>query len=358
MEPPVATGYDPLRDTAPELARTMAASVQQRIAFGERAGQHVRRIGSGFGSEGEAPRLTGPRCASVHGFSLHANTADPRAPARSVGTAHPLYRPWCRVAGAPPGRRQRRSRLYLHPSVVGRHHGDSPLAGGTPGEAGGVSPPAARPSGALWGLSGAAQPPARGDHPHATSAGDGRAGDAHGSPTGAGRGCCSGSLALEMATCPFCQRGTLRLIAVITQGEVIRKILRHLKRRCRPAPHCACSCSPRDLRVRLSPHRGVGLGGDVRAVQGSLTPLCVAMPCVIPLVPPGHPCGARHQLTSCRTARAVQWTAPAGRRQMCFEFPIHYETPLVACVPRAAPLLPGHPSGSDPPHSRPPTLSI
>src|SRR5919198_405788 len=77
MEPPVATGYDPLRDTAPELARTMAASVQQRIAFGERAGQHVRRISAGFGSEGEAPRLTGPRCASIHGFSLHANTAIP-----------------------------------------------------------------------------------------------------------------------------------------------------------------------------------------------------------------------------------------------------------------------------------------
>src|SRR5437899_6092670 len=63
IEPLVATGYDPLRDTAPELARTMAASVQQRIAFGERAGQQVRRIGSGFGHEGEAPRLTGPRCA-------------------------------------------------------------------------------------------------------------------------------------------------------------------------------------------------------------------------------------------------------------------------------------------------------
>src|SRR5262249_12525670 len=77
MESPVATGYDPLRDTAPELARTMAASVQQRLAGGERAGQPVRRIGAGFGSEGEAPRLTGPRCASVHGFSLHANTAIP-----------------------------------------------------------------------------------------------------------------------------------------------------------------------------------------------------------------------------------------------------------------------------------------
>jgi putative transposase len=77
LEPPVATGYDPLRDAAPELAHTMAASVQQRLAFGERAGQHVRRIGAGFGAEGEAPRLTGTRCASVHGFSLHAQTHIP-----------------------------------------------------------------------------------------------------------------------------------------------------------------------------------------------------------------------------------------------------------------------------------------
>ncbi len=52
----------------------MAASVQQRIAFGERAGQKVRRIGSGFGYDGESPTLRGIRLASVHGFSLHANT--------------------------------------------------------------------------------------------------------------------------------------------------------------------------------------------------------------------------------------------------------------------------------------------
>src|SRR6516165_882134 len=51
----VATGYDPLGEDEPALARTMAASVQQRIAFGERAGQPVRRIGSGFGHEGEHP---------------------------------------------------------------------------------------------------------------------------------------------------------------------------------------------------------------------------------------------------------------------------------------------------------------
>ena len=77
MEVAVATGYDPLLDNEPELARTMAASVKQRIAFGERAGEKVRRIGSGFGYEGERPALTGPRCASVNGFSLHANTAIP-----------------------------------------------------------------------------------------------------------------------------------------------------------------------------------------------------------------------------------------------------------------------------------------
>ena len=74
---PMATGYDPLGDDAPELARTMAASVQQRIACGERAGQRVRRIGSGFGHEGERPTLTGPHCASVQGFSLHAHTQVP-----------------------------------------------------------------------------------------------------------------------------------------------------------------------------------------------------------------------------------------------------------------------------------------
>ena len=73
----VATGYDPLLDNEPALARTMAAAVQQCIAFGERAGQQVRRIGSGFGYEGEHPARTDPRCARVHGFSLHANTQAP-----------------------------------------------------------------------------------------------------------------------------------------------------------------------------------------------------------------------------------------------------------------------------------------
>ena len=42
--------------------------------------------------------------------------------------------------------------------------------------------------------------------------------------------------ALDMATCPFCRRGSLRSIAAITQAEVIRKMLRHLKRAADPPP--------------------------------------------------------------------------------------------------------------------------
>jgi hypothetical protein len=77
MDAAVATAYDPRLDSEPGLARTMAASVTRRIAFGERAGEQVRRIGSGVGYAGERPALTGPRGARVHGVSLHANTEIP-----------------------------------------------------------------------------------------------------------------------------------------------------------------------------------------------------------------------------------------------------------------------------------------
>jgi hypothetical protein len=41
---------------------------------------------------------------------------------------------------------------------------------------------------------------------------------------------------LDMVHCPWCQRGALRIIAAIMQGEVIRKILRHLKLAVDPPP--------------------------------------------------------------------------------------------------------------------------
>src|SRR5262249_46222953 len=106
----------------------------------------------------------------------------PRAPAGSVGTAHPLYPPWGRVAGGAPGSPPRRSPLHLFPSLVGRGDRDSALTIGISGEAGGIGAPAPRPSGALWGLSSAPQPPAPCDHAHPASAGDGRGGDTEGHP--------------------------------------------------------------------------------------------------------------------------------------------------------------------------------
>ena len=42
--------------------------------------------------------------------------------------------------------------------------------------------------------------------------------------------------ALDMARCPWCQRRVLRLIAAITHGEVIQKILQHLKLSADPPP--------------------------------------------------------------------------------------------------------------------------
>src|SRR5262249_44810793 len=41
---------------------------------------------------------------------------------------------------------------------------------------------------------------------------------------------------LEMRTCPFCRRGTLRIMAVITQESVITRILRHLQLASVPPP--------------------------------------------------------------------------------------------------------------------------
>jgi hypothetical protein len=56
-----------------QLAAALAASASMRIAFGERAGRKVRRIGKGFGYEDEPALAKGRRCFSVNGFSLHAN---------------------------------------------------------------------------------------------------------------------------------------------------------------------------------------------------------------------------------------------------------------------------------------------
>ncbi len=236
MDATVATGYDPLRDTAPELARTMAASVQQRIAFGERAGQHVRRIGSGFGDADEAPRLTGPRCASVHGFSLHANT---QIPAHRRDQLECLIRYTARGAVS-------LERLQVEANGDLVYTFTHPWSDGTTGirlsplelleklaalvplprvhlvRYGGCLAPhshlrgAIRPTPRQQGLDGAEAPTGTPYWPWARLLGR--------------------VFGLEMATCPFCRRGTLRLIAVITQESVITRILRHLQLASVPPP--------------------------------------------------------------------------------------------------------------------------
>src|SRR5262249_29309456 len=161
--------------------------------------------------------------------------------------ASSAIRPAGRVPGAPPGRRSRRSRLYLRPSVVGRDDWDSALAVGTPGEARGVGPPAARPPGALWGclaphshLRGAIRPTPRQQGLDAE--------EAHpGTPYWPWARLLSRVFGLDMRTCPFCRRGSLRIIAVITQEAVLTRILRHLQLASVPPPlaparyHQACS---------------------------------------------------------------------------------------------------------------------
>ncbi len=70
------TDPDLLEADQPLLSQLYSASVQSRIATGPRAGQRVLRLGDRIDVEG-AEAITGPRCASVQGFSLHANVCVP-----------------------------------------------------------------------------------------------------------------------------------------------------------------------------------------------------------------------------------------------------------------------------------------
>lgn len=68
-----APPLDPMFEGEGQLAAATAASTRMRMAFGERAGLGVRRIGPSFGYEDEIAAARGKRCSSVNGFSIHAN---------------------------------------------------------------------------------------------------------------------------------------------------------------------------------------------------------------------------------------------------------------------------------------------
>jgi hypothetical protein len=232
----VATGYDPLGEDEPELARTMAASVQQRIAFGERAGQKVRRIGSGFGYEGERPALTGARCASVHGFSLHANVS---VPAHRRDQLERLIRYTARGAVS-------LERLEEDANGDLLYTFTRPWSDGTTGIK--LSPlelleklaalvPLPRMHLVRYGGCLAPHSQLRRlitPTPRQQGAGAPEAGNA--SPHWSWARLLKRVFAFDLERCPACGRGTLRIIAAITQGDVIRKILRHLKLATDPPP--------------------------------------------------------------------------------------------------------------------------
>lgn len=60
-------------DQPTPLSSIQAASIKSLIALGERVGMGVRKLGTAMHID-FALELKGPRCASLHGFSLHANT--------------------------------------------------------------------------------------------------------------------------------------------------------------------------------------------------------------------------------------------------------------------------------------------
>jgi len=238
----VVSGYDPLVDDAPELARTLAASVQQRLAFGERAGQRVRRIGAGFGSADEVPTLTGPHCASLQGFSLHAHTHIPahrrdqlecliRYTARGAVSLERLEQdangdliytfthPWSDgttgIRLSPLELLEKLAALVPLPRVHLVRYGGclaphSHLRG------------AIRPTLRQQGLDGEEAPTGTPYWPWARLLGR--------------------VFGLDMRTCPFCRRGSLHIIAVITQESVITRILRHLQLASVPPPIAPARC--------------------------------------------------------------------------------------------------------------------
>jgi hypothetical protein len=232
----MTTGYDPLRDNAPELARTMAASVQQRIAFGERAGQKVRRISAGFGHAGETPTLTGPRCASVRGFSLHANT---QVPAHRRDQLERLIRYTARGAVS-------LERLAQDTNGDLVYTFTHPWSDGTTGMR--LSPlelleklaalvPLPRVHLVRYGGCLAPHSSLRSAIiPTPRQQGVDEEKTDTGSPQWSWARLLKRVFAVDIVRCPLCQEGSLRIIAAITHGEVIRKILRHLKLAADPPP--------------------------------------------------------------------------------------------------------------------------
>jgi hypothetical protein len=186
--------------------------------------------------EGERPARPGPRCASVNGFSLHINTAIP-APRRDQ--VERLRRSTARGALS-------LERLEQDANGDLLYRFNRPWSDGTTGIT-------LSPLERLEKL--AALVPVPRAHlvryagcfgPHSklraaiipTPRQQGADGDASktGTPYRNWARLLGRVFDLDMVTCPFCRRGSLRIIAAITQESVITRILRHLTLASVPPP--------------------------------------------------------------------------------------------------------------------------
>jgi hypothetical protein len=90
-------------------------------------------------------------------------------------------------------------------------------------------------------------------------------------------------------TYPFCSQGTLRMLAAITQAEVIRKMLRHLKRAADPSPIAPARArqAPCDWVASAQPSRVHS--GATCAQRRDVSPRCaVAIPFEISPLQPSY----------------------------------------------------------------------
>src|SRR5262249_33564221 len=116
---------------------------------------------------------------------------------------------------------------------------------------------------------------------------------------------------LEMRTCPLCRRGSLHIIAVITQESVITRILRHLQLASVPPP-----MAPARVRQELCTFDEAhapwcGLVSDVRVAAPSLALLRRRHP-LPPRPPPCH-----NQPSRGPRPRAPLWLQPPPSCTAC-----------------------------------------
>ena len=233
----------------------------------------MRRIGSGFGYEGESPALTGPRCASVNGFSLHANT---QVPAHRRDQLERLLRYTARGAVA-----LERLAEDAHGDLV--YTFTKPWADGTTGIR--LSPlelleklaalvPLPRVH--LVRYAGCLAPHSKlRDAIIPTPRQQGVDGEEAltGPPSWSWARLLGRVFALDMATCPLCRCGSLRIIAAITHESVITRILRHGKLASVLPPIAPARARQATFDWVVEAYDVTrGLGGEVRAAEVSLTP--------------------------------------------------------------------------------------